>query len=159
ADIIAKKQSIDSRIAGLQSRVQSTHDREAALQREIDSVSSDIRDLEHQVGVVSERLAPLVRELELRERKLNRLDALFQVQTERLQFLREQYRAALTRLNRRIVAEYESNTPDELSVLLAARSLSEMIDGIDYVRLIVRRDREIVYAVAAAKRDAALTRA
>src|SRR5262249_21735156 len=109
ADIIAKKQSIDSRIADLQSRVQSTHDREAALRREIDSVSSDIRDLEHQVGVVSERLAPLVRELELRERKLNRLDALFQVQTQGLQFLREQYRAALTRLNRRIVAEYESN--------------------------------------------------
>jgi len=159
ADIITKKQSIDSRIAELQSRVQSTHEREAALRREIDSVSGNIRDLEQQVGVVSDRLAPLVQELELRERKLNRLNALFQVQTERLQFLREQYRTALTRLNRRIVAEYESSTPDELSVLLSARSFSDLIDGVDYVRLIVRRDREIVSAVAESKRDAALARA
>ena len=159
ADIITKKQSIDSRIAELQSRVQSTHEREAALRREIDSVSGNIRDLEQQVGVVSDRLAPLVQELELRERKRNRLNALFQVQTERLQFLREQYRTALTRLNRRIVAEYESSTPDELSVLLSARSFSDLIDGVDYVRLIVRRDREIVSAVAESKRDAALARA
>jgi murein DD-endopeptidase MepM/ murein hydrolase activator NlpD len=158
ADIVEKKHSIDTRIAELQQRVQSTKEREAALQHEIDSVSNEIRGLEQRVGLVSERLAPLVHELELRELKLNRLNALFQVQTERLHFLQAQYRTALTRFNRRMVSVYESNTPDELSFLLAARSFSDLIDGVDYVRLIVRRDREIVSEVGAAKQEVAVAR-
>jgi murein DD-endopeptidase MepM/ murein hydrolase activator NlpD len=158
ADIVEKKHSIDNRIAELQDRVQATKDREAALQREIDSVSSDIRGLEHQVGVVSVRLAPLEHELELRELKLNRLNALFQVQTQRLRFLREQYHTAVTRLNRRMVAVYESETPDELSFLLSSRSFSDLVDGLEYVRLIVRRDREIVAEVDAAKREVTVAR-
>jgi murein DD-endopeptidase MepM/ murein hydrolase activator NlpD len=158
ADIVEKKHSIDSKIVALQSRVQAAKEREAALQREIDSVSSDIRSLEQQVGVVSERLAPLEHELELRELKLNRLNTLFQLQTERLEFLQEQYRIALTRLNRRLVSTYESGTPDELSFLLSASSFSDLIDGLDYVRLVVRRDREIVAEVDSSKHEIAVAR-
>jgi murein DD-endopeptidase MepM/ murein hydrolase activator NlpD len=158
ADIVEKKQTIDSRIATLQGRVQAAKDREAALQREIDSVSGDIRSLEQQVGVVSDRLAPLEHELELRELKLNRLNALFQVQTERLHFLRAQYQTALTRMNRRMVALYESDPPDELAFLLSSRSFSELIDGVDYVHLVARRDREIVAEVGSAKREVTIAR-
>jgi murein DD-endopeptidase MepM/ murein hydrolase activator NlpD len=158
ADIVEKKHSIDSRIVELQGRVQATKEREAALQQEIDSVSGDIRSLEQQVGVVSERLAPLENELELRELKLSRLNALFQVQTVRLEFLQEQHRIALRRLNRRLVAAYESNTPDELALMLSANSFSDLIDGLDYARLIVRRDREIVAEVDASKHEVAIAR-
>jgi murein DD-endopeptidase MepM/ murein hydrolase activator NlpD len=158
ADVIEKKQSIDARIGTLQEHVQAAREREAALQREIDSVSADIRSLQEQVGAVSERLAPLERDLELRELKLNRLNALYQVQTEKLEFLRDQYRTALTRMNRRMVALYESDPPDELSFLLAARSFSDLVDGVDYVRLIARRDREIVTEVGVAKRDVTIAR-
>jgi murein DD-endopeptidase MepM/ murein hydrolase activator NlpD len=158
ADVVEKKHSIDNRIAQLQDRVQSAKEREAALQRQIDSVSGEIRGLEQRVGVVSQRLAPLERELQLRELKLNRLNALFQVQTERLHFLRAQYRTALTRMNRRMVTVYESDTPDELSLLLAASSFSDLIDRLDYTRLIVRRDREIVSEVGAAKSDVTIGR-
>jgi murein DD-endopeptidase MepM/ murein hydrolase activator NlpD len=158
ADIVEKKHSIDSRIVELQGRVQGAKEREAALQQEIDSVSGDIRSLEQQVGVVSERLAPLENELELRELKLSRLNALFRVQTVRLEFLQEQHRIALTRLNRRLVAAYESDTPDELALLLSASSFSDLIDGLDYARLIVRRDREIVAEVDAFKREVAVAR-
>jgi murein DD-endopeptidase MepM/ murein hydrolase activator NlpD len=158
ADIVEKKHSVDSRIAELQGHVQAARDREEALQHEIVSVSGDIRSLEQQVGVVSDRLAPLEHELVLRELKLNRLNALFQVQTERLEFLQEQHRIALARLNHRLVAAYESEQPDELSFLLAARSFSDLIDGLDYARLVVRRDREIVAEVDASKREVAITR-
>jgi len=158
ADVVEKKQSIDAKIAALQDRVEATKNREAALQQEIDAVSGNIRSLEQQVGVVSERLVPLERELELRELKLNRLNALFQLQTERLEFLQEQHRIALDRLNRRLVATYESDAPDELSFLLASRSFSDLIDGLDYVRLVVRRDRQIVSDVDASKHEVAVAR-
>jgi murein DD-endopeptidase MepM/ murein hydrolase activator NlpD len=153
ADIIGKKHSVDTRIAELRDRLQSAKEREAALQREIDSVSGDIQALEQQVGDVSERLVPLARELRLRELKLNRLNALFQIQSERLAFLRVEYRTAIARLSRRLIAAYESDTPDELSFLLASRSFSALVDGLDYVRLIADRDKQIADDVAASKRE------
>ena len=103
-----------------------------------------IRGLEQQVGDVSERLAPLEHELELRELKLNRLNALFQVQTERLAFLRAEYRTALDRLNRRLVAAYEADTPDELVVpALLAQLLATSSTGSTTSGWSPRRDRQI----------------
>jgi murein DD-endopeptidase MepM/ murein hydrolase activator NlpD len=105
------------------------------------------------VGDVSERLAPLERELRLRELKLNRLNGLFEVQSERLAFLRAEYRIAISRLNRRLVAAYETDTPDTLAVVLSARSFSDLLDGLDYVRTIADRDKQIAAEVGTAKEE------
>jgi murein DD-endopeptidase MepM/ murein hydrolase activator NlpD len=160
ADIIEKKHSVDQRIAELRDRVQTAKDREAALQREIDSASVRIRGLEQGVGDVSERLAPLERELTLRELKLNRLNALLQVQRERLGLLRAEYRTAIDRLNRVLVAAYEADTPDELAFVLSARSFSDLLDALDYVRKIADYHKRIAEEVGASKREVtfALTR-
>jgi murein DD-endopeptidase MepM/ murein hydrolase activator NlpD len=159
ADVIDKKHSVDSRIATLRDKVQAAKEREAALQREIDSVSSSIQGLEQQVGDVSERLAPLVRELELRELKLNRLNELFQVQSERLSFLRAEYRTAIERLNRRLVAAYETEPTDGIAFVLSARSFSDLLDGLDYIRTVARSDKRIAESVATAKTDVTFARA
>ena len=158
ADIVDKKQSVDDRIVSLQERVADAQRKEAALRSEIDSVSGQIRGLEQQVGDVSLRLAPLVHELELRELKLNRLNALFEVQSTRLAFLRAEYRLAISRLNRRLVAAYETQQPDTLSVLLSSRSFSAMIDGLDYVKFVARHDREIAVEVKSARDEVAVAR-
>ncbi len=151
ADIVDRKQSVDARIASLQDRVAEAKQKEAALEAEIESVSGRIRSLERQVGDVSLRLAPLEHELELRELKLNRLNALFEVQTRRLTFLRAEYRIAIARFNRRLIAAYESERPDELSVLLSSRSFSALLDGLDYIRLVAQHDREIAAEVKIAR--------
>ncbi len=151
ADIIDKKQSVDDRITSLRSRLDAAKAKEAALQQEIDSVSTRIQRLEQEVGDVSERLAPLEHELELRELKLNRLNALFQVQSDRLAFLRSEYALAIARLGARLRAAYEAETPDELSFLLASRSFGEFLDGLDYVERVTARDREIADQVRTAR--------
>src|SRR5262249_5718074 len=143
------------RIASLQDRVVQAKHKEAALGAEIDAVSDQIRGLERQVGDVALRLAPLEHELELRELKLNRLKALFEVQTNRLAFLRAEYRIATARFNRRLVAAYESERPDELSVLLSSRSFSALLDGLDYIRLVAQHDREIAAEVKVARDEVA----
>jgi murein DD-endopeptidase MepM/ murein hydrolase activator NlpD len=155
ADNVDKKQSVDSRIASLQGRVAAAKKKEDALQAEIDSVSSQIRGLEQQVGDVSDRLAPLEHELELRELKLNRLNALFQVQSDRLTFLRAEYRTAVERLSSRLRAAYEQDTPDSVALLLSASSFTQFIDSVNYLRLIARTDEQIVTAVGSAKREVA----
>ena len=156
ADIVDRKQSVDTRIASLQDRVAAAQEKEQALRQEIDDVSGRIRGLEQQVGDVSSRLAPLEHELQLREVKLNRLNALYQVQTDRLAFLRAEYRIALGSLNRRLVAAYESNTPDELSILLSSSSFSAFLDGVDYIKLVAGRDRQIADAVRSSRDDVAV---
>jgi murein DD-endopeptidase MepM/ murein hydrolase activator NlpD len=155
ADIVDHKQSVDARITALQARVARAQEQEASLRQEIDDVSGRIRGLEQQVGDVSTRLAPLERELRLREVKLNRLNALFRVQSDRLAFLRAEYRIALGRLNHRLVAAYESNTPDELSILLSSSSFSAFLDGLDYVKLVASRDRQIADAVRSSRDEVA----
>jgi murein DD-endopeptidase MepM/ murein hydrolase activator NlpD len=159
ADIVDKKQSVDERIASLQGRVQAAKEKEAALQSEIDAVSTKIRGLEQEAGDVSERLVPLEHELELRELKLNKLNALFAVQTQRLRFLRAEYRTALARLTHRLVAAYEADTPDELSFLLSSRSFADFVDGLDYIRLVAHRDKEITDSVLASRNEVAAARA
>jgi murein DD-endopeptidase MepM/ murein hydrolase activator NlpD len=156
ADIVDRKQSVDSRIGALQARVAAAQEKEAALRQEIDDVSGRIRGLEQQVGDVSSRLAPLEHELRLREVKLNRLNALFRVQSSRLAYLRAEYRIALGRLNHRLVAAYESNTPDELSVLLSSSSFSAFLDGLDYIKLVATRDRQIADAVRSSRDEVAV---
>ena len=158
ADIVDKKHSVDDRIASLQGRVQAAKEKEAALKGEIDSVSSQIRGLEQQVGDVSERLEPLVHELELREVKLNKLNELFGVQTARLAFLRTQYRLSLHRLTRRLVTAYETETPDELSVLLSSHSFTDFIEAVDYIRFVAKRDKEISDAFLASRNEVAAAR-
>ena len=153
ADIVDKKQSVDSPDrAPCRPGSRPRKQRESALQlgdrrrlRRRSGASSS------EVGDVSDRLVPLEHELELRELKLNRLNALYQVQAERLGFLREQYRTAIARLNQRLVAAYESSTPDDMAVLLSSRSFSAFIDGLTYIRLVADHDRQIVESV---RRDA-----
>jgi murein DD-endopeptidase MepM/ murein hydrolase activator NlpD len=159
ADIVDKKQSVDDRISALQGRVEAAQQRESALRSEIDAVSGKIEDLERQVGDVSDQLVPLERELALRELKLNRLNALYQVQTDRLEFLREQYRLAVGRLDHRLIAAYESATPDDIAVLLSSQSFSAFVDGLTYIRLVADRDRQIVDSVRSTRDEVAGARA
>jgi len=155
AGVIERKHSVDQRINELQGHVEAARRREAILQHEIDAASAQIRGLEQQVGDVAGRLVPLERELRLRELKLNRLNALVQVQSEQLSFLRSQSRTAIKRLNERLVAAYQEDTPDALAVLLSARNLGDMLDAIDYVRTIARYDQRVVEEVTAARRQVA----
>jgi murein DD-endopeptidase MepM/ murein hydrolase activator NlpD len=148
ADLHQRKQALDSKIATLNAQVARSREKASVLRDQIAGVSAQIRSLERQVGDVSLRLAPIEHELELREIRLNRLDALFQLETDRLAFLRRQYQIALTRLNARLVAIYESDSQsDTLSVVLSATNLSRAIDTLDYERQISSEDHVIASSV------------
>jgi murein DD-endopeptidase MepM/ murein hydrolase activator NlpD len=151
ADPYSRKQSVDSNLSQLRDRISDARAREDALQSEIASVTSEIRGLDHQVRDVSARLAVLERDLELHRERLARLTELFDLQTKRLVFLRRQYRVAVWRLDRRLIALYQSEDIGTLEVVLSASSISEMIDRIDYIREVGNQDRTIAATVKDAK--------
>ena len=65
---------------------------------------------------------------------------------------------ALTRLNARIVAVYESDDPDTLAVVLSATSFADLVDQIDYMNEIATQDKHIAGEVATAKTEMAAAR-
>jgi len=142
-----RRQEIAAQIARLNEQIAQAHDKEQALRAQITGVSTQIRSLERKVGDVSRKLAPIERELLLREIRLNRLNALFVLQTDRLHLLRQQYAIAETRLNERLVAIYESDEPDLLGVALSTTSFTDFLDSFDYARQIGHEDKRIAQTV------------
>lgn len=154
-----KKQSVDAELARVRERIAAIHAREQSLRSEIAGYTVEIRSLERRIAPVAARLEPLERDLELHEGRLARLDELFRLQTERLGFLRIQHSIALRRLNRRLVGLYESADPGTLEILFSSTSLTEILDQINFLRLLAEQDERIARAVREARDDADRARA
>jgi murein DD-endopeptidase MepM/ murein hydrolase activator NlpD len=153
-DVYSRKHSVDARISTLHARIAAAKQRAQELAAEIDSVNSRIHSLEGRVGDVSARLATLEDDLALHRRKLDRLTVLFQIETKRYVFLRREYSLAVARLNARLVEVYRNGDVDTIDVILAARSLSDLIDGLDYVKEVGAADDRIATSVGRAKGEA-----
>jgi murein DD-endopeptidase MepM/ murein hydrolase activator NlpD len=150
-DVGSRKRKVDARIDRLHQKIAGARAREGVLTGQISAMTTKIRGLEQQVGSATSRLDVLQRDLDLHQRKLDKLTALFRLETRRYEFLRAQYRGALDRLNRRLVAIYESDDPDAVSVILSATSVTDMIDQLEYMRQVRAQDDRITHEVASAK--------
>jgi murein DD-endopeptidase MepM/ murein hydrolase activator NlpD len=157
-DVYSRKHSVDARLSALHARIAEAHRKAQALSAQIDSVSSRIQRLEGRVGDVSARLTTLESDLALHQRKLDRLTALFRLETKRYLFLRRQYSLALARLNARVVAVYEQGNVDSVDVILGASNLADLVDRLDYVNQVGAADERIATSVGRAKEAARAAR-
>jgi murein DD-endopeptidase MepM/ murein hydrolase activator NlpD len=146
-----RKQGVDERLSDVQSKLAEAQRREAELSAEIASVSQRIKSLEAEVGDVSTRLSVLEEDLALHQRKLDAITELFDVQSERLAFLRRQYASSVKRLSDRLVAVYENGEPSTLDVLIDTHNFADVLDQLDYVESIADQDRSIVRHVTGAR--------
>jgi murein DD-endopeptidase MepM/ murein hydrolase activator NlpD len=73
-------------------------------------------------------------------------------------FLRRQYSLALARLNARLVEVYEQGDVDSVDVILGASSLSDVVDGLDYLNEVGAADQRIATTVGRAKAAAGAAR-
>jgi murein DD-endopeptidase MepM/ murein hydrolase activator NlpD len=144
------------KIAKLHAKVAAAQRHEAVLNAQIAGVTSQIRTLERRVGGVSQRLSLLQRDLALHQRRLDKLNALYEFETHRLRFLQREYTLVLTTLNRRLVQIYESHTPSTFEVLLNSKSIEDAIEQLHYLNAIALQDKEITHNVGVA-RDAMRT--
>ena len=115
--------------------------------------------LQDDVAGAQSQLSTLEQVLALQQRKLDRLNEVYYTQTQRLIFLQRQYKIAVTRLNKRIVAIYTQDTPDAMSFVLAASSFSDLLDQIEFLNDIGRQDERIATASGSQDVDAADPRA
>jgi murein DD-endopeptidase MepM/ murein hydrolase activator NlpD len=146
-----RKQAVEDRIQALHDRIAGARAQEGVLTSKISALNGQIRTLEGQVSSATDRLTALERNLALHRQKLERLTELYRLETRRLVFLRAQYLEAERRLDRRLVAIYEADNPDTVAVLLAATSLSDLLDQLDYMNTIGSQDERLSHEVASAK--------
>ena len=158
-DVYQRKQAVEDRIQALHDRIAGARAQEGVLTSKISTLNGQIRTLEGQVSSATNRLTALERDLALHRQKLDRLTELYRLESRRLVFLRAQYREAERRLDRRLVAIYEAERPDTVAVLLAATSLSDLVDQIDYLNTIGSQDQRLADEVASAKTIMAKARA
>jgi murein DD-endopeptidase MepM/ murein hydrolase activator NlpD len=154
-----RQRAIDDKIARLRDKIADVNRREGVLTTEISAVTSKIRALEDDVASASSRLARLESELVVYKNRLATLTQLFRLQTEKLNLLRDQHAIAQQRLDQRLVAIYQSETPSALEVVLSASDFSDLLDSLDYVNEIGLQDRRIASRVARAKRAMRAARA
>lgn len=150
-DSSTRKQQVDAKIASLNEKIAAARAKEQRLSSEIAAVSTKIRTLEAQVGDVSQDLDLLEQDLALQQERLNKITALWRLQTEKLAFLRRQHTEAVDRLSERIIAIYESGNLTTIEVLLESSTFGELISRLDYAKELAAQDRRIATSVGEAK--------
>ena len=150
-DIHRRKHEVDQRISSLHSKIQYARSREAVLTQEISIVNGKIRALEGDVDRAQAQLSALEAQLAASQRRLDRVTALVQLQTKRLAQLRGDYREALERLQRRLIDAYETPDVNAIDIVLAATSMSSMLNDIEYFAQIGKQDKRISDALLEAK--------
>ena len=154
-----QKASVDAKLAAVQGKIAASRAKATALSTEIGSLTGKIRSLEGRVGDVSSRLGALQSDLELRQRRLDKLNQLFHLQTVRFVYLKREYTLSVQRLDTRLVAIYKQDDPTTIDILLAAKSFQDVLDQIDYLGAIANGDKRVAAAVATAKRQVKVARA
>jgi murein DD-endopeptidase MepM/ murein hydrolase activator NlpD len=146
------------KLGAVQARIAAARAKEARLTAQISDVTSQIRSLEGKVGDVSQKLSTLERDLALHQQRLDRLNALFTFETDRLSFLRSQYAKVLRQLNLRMIDIYETQDPTLVEVILESKSFQEVLDQLHYIEAIAQQDKRIASTVAAARDEVHLAR-
>ena len=146
-----QKQIVDGRINSLQRKIEAAREREGVLSAEIEVVTDKINALQGDVDAASSRLDQLETVLVLHQRKLDRLNQLYELQTHKLVFLQGQHKEAVARLSKRLVEIYTSERTSSMAVVLESSSFSDMLDQLEFLNTIGRQDRKVATEVETAK--------
>jgi len=150
--------SDNGKLGAIQHRLSAARAREARLTQQISGLTVSIRNLEAKVGDVSQRLSLLEQDLALHQRRLDKLNALYAFETERLNFLRRAYAKAVHELNLRMIDLYTTPDPTLVEVIIESDSFQDILDRIHYLAAITQSDKHIATRVRAARNQVHTTR-
>jgi peptidoglycan hydrolase CwlO-like protein len=133
-----------------------------SLEDQIDSAKSNAGQLSDRVTAQTERIVALTEQahqagaqamviaaqVERTEARARELAAELRAAEAKLDRLRAQYAAAVKQLEQRLVAIYESDTPDELTVLLNSDGFDDLATRSSYLDALHDADRRVAERVA-----------
>jgi len=153
-----QKAALAAQLSVVQAKIARSRARETQLNGQIGALDTQIHALESRVGDIAARMSSLQADLALRHRRLDVLDSLYRVQTNRVEDLQRAYRIALARLDDMLVTMYESPQPGTLDLALQAKSIQDILDQVHYLQLITHEQEGVAQQVATAKQRVARAR-
>jgi peptidoglycan hydrolase CwlO-like protein len=136
----APAQDLQAQLSAKRSQLGQDRSRQAALSTTLEGYSSQIDQLSAQVSVLRDRQASVQERLDVKEAELRHAKA-------KLQRLRTRLHGAMKVLKQRLVATYESNQPDVLTVILDSHGFSQLSSRYEYLQSIEEQDTALVTRV------------
>ena len=133
-----------SRLESVKAKLEKAEDRRGVLTTTLARFDDRIAGLERRTAALREREAALGEELAARQAELESAEAAVEEARRHLETVRGRLRRALIVLRDRLVAIYESGSPDIVSVLVSSGDVSELAATSEYIARIQAADQAIV---------------
>jgi len=140
----APAQDLESELSAKEAKLSKVRERSGVLTTTISHYGSRIDRLTGQVAALRNQEAAVKVRLDAKQRELDRAEAVLAAAKDRLARARAHLKRAMATLRDRLVAIYETGTPDVLSLIVGAHGYGDLIDRTEYLNRIRGNDEAIV---------------
>jgi peptidoglycan DL-endopeptidase CwlO len=144
---VASAEDLESKLDAKEAKLSEVRERRGVLTTTIAHYGDRIDRLTGEVAALRTREAAVEERLAAKQAELDRAVAELEVGKKRLAVMRARLKRALTALRERLVAIYETGTPDVLSVIVGADGYDDLIDRTEYLNHIRGMDEAVVTRV------------
>ena len=143
----APAKDLESKLDAKEAKLSKVRDRKGVLTTTISHYKAKIEKLTGEVAVLRSQEAEVQSRLDAKQAELNGAVAELDVGKKHLAVVRARLNRALVSLRERLVAMYETGTPDILSVLVEAGGYDELVNRTEYLNRIHGLDEAVVTRV------------
>jgi murein DD-endopeptidase MepM/ murein hydrolase activator NlpD len=140
----APAQSLESKLEAKQAKLSKARARKGVLSTTISRDDGRIERLTAELARLRDREAAVRARLAAKQAELNRAMAQLDAAKRHLAVVRARLKRALTALRARLIAMYETGTPDVLSVIVGSSGYSDLVTEAEYLNRIHGMDDAVV---------------
>jgi peptidoglycan DL-endopeptidase CwlO len=135
---------LESELEAKQSQLEKVEERKGVLTTTISSYGDKIERLTAEVAEIRTREAAVQERLAVKQAELNDAVAELDAAQERLAQVRAQLKRALMALRERLIAMYETGSPDFVSVIIGSNDLDDLAARTEYLNRLHGMDEAVV---------------
>src|SRR5262249_41218275 len=152
--VVVTATTADPGVGSLRSQAERQRARERSLSGSVARLAITIGRLERQITTLQNRQAEVQADRNADQAKLDRVQNALRAQRARLVRLRARLAQARRILADRLVALYKSPEPQLVSIVLASRSFSDLLERAAFLKRVQAQDTRIINLVRSARSDA-----
>jgi len=150
----APAKDLEQKLHDAQGKLSKVRESQSALSATIAEQNKAIDSMIGEVSALRQKQAAVESELAAKQHELNSATAKLAADKHRLEIVRARLRRALSVLSDRLVAMYESGSPDVVNVVLDSASWSEVATRTDYLNQVQAYDDSVATRVKALRDEA-----
>jgi peptidoglycan DL-endopeptidase CwlO len=144
ASTAAPAEDLESKLSAKEAKLSEVRERRGVLTTTISRYRDKIDRLTGEVATLRNREAAVETRLDAKQAELDDAVAELDLAKKRLAVMRAHLKRALTALRERLVAIYETGTPDVLSVIVGADGYDDLVERTEYLNRIHGMDEAVV---------------